>query len=355
MKKALVIMAALVVIASLAFADSSMGTWGRTSFEIAGGGAITQPSLVANGFGGPLWPSSPYQGLTFGFSSDKAAFNFKLEFNGASAAITLCDIYATLKVAPDLATVMVGKFGSGFDAFRKATAHPIHGYNQGDLGRFAGYGIIVDVAPKDSNFETAVMWEVNDPSGATEALQDIQQTALNTSFGVSYTLPSLLKLTAGSNVQGKIYPEQTERNIFVRATLLAVTNLDAFVAFKYTGLEKDSNPAVIDVLLGAQYTMDALTGILGVDVTNTTPVGGGTSTLAWAVQPEVSYKVGPVTPGLFAEVKSSTTASAPIVYEIEPYVVINDFGTRISLDYKASTQDGNRPEWAVVGSVTLGF
>jgi hypothetical protein len=369
MKKAILIMAALVVIGSLAFADFTTGMWGRTQFDIVGGSNWHSDILTGwdGATAGGLWPPKPRENLNWGFSSDKMAFNFTAYFD--STEMTMTNMYGTLKVAPDMATILIGEFkGDGWDTFRKTSPHPIHDLNNGNVGRFSGYGVIADIAPKGTGFETAVMIRTDVTTGNVGAASTTPQfkttdVLLNTDIAAAYTVPNMIKVTLGSTVDGKLAPtaETPVRDIFGRIEALMVPNLTAWLDVKYTGLEKINGvdpDQVINTELAGAYNMDALSIVLaaalGVDAPKT-----GDSTIAWEVRPEVYYNLGAITAGLYLDVIGSSVKDSTIAFTAEPYVKINDFNTRIALSITSSTTNDVVKDaeltWSIPVLIDFGF
>jgi hypothetical protein len=317
-------------------------------------------------------------------------FNFTAYFDGPQ--ITMTNLYGTLKLAPDMATVMIGEFnGDGFDNFRKTSPHPIHDMNNGNVGRMNGYGIIVDVAPKGTGFEAAVMFRTSvdvgnvgaDPQDPKDLVNthdvptsfiayNVTDVLLNTDVAVGYTVPNVIKVSVGSTVDGSLAPgydvvtnknlvSTPVRGIFGRVEALMVPNLTAWVDVNYTGLEKiqevDPTPAINGVL-AAGYNMDALSLVLGVNVNTSLPKDKDTI-IAWDARPEVYYNLGAITAGLFLDVKGSSIKDSTIAFTAEPWVKINDFNTRIAFTVSSSTTNdvvkSSELTWAIPVLIDFGF
>jgi hypothetical protein len=276
------------------------------------------------------------ENLDIAWSGDHTAF--KLTGYLQNTVLNWVNIQGTLKLMPDMFSVMIGRFdGDGFDAFRKTSPHPIRDVNNGNVGRFGGWGVIFDVAPKDSGFEAAVMLKTGDPTAAAEGFgsatepagstETIERTFTNTNVGFSYTVPNTVKITAGSTT-AKVY--RASRNIFGRVELLMVPNLTAWADVKYDGFDQATSVSNINAELAGAYDMKPLTIVLAATLASLDSVTG------FSVYPEVYYNVGALTVGLFAQVGTSDSSafSDTLVYAVEPYVKLNDFNTRISFMYK---------------------
>ena len=65
--------------------------------------------------------------------------------------------------------------------------------------------------------------------------------------------------------------------------------------------------------------------------------------------------MGMLSLGLYANVGGSSVANSGIAYEVEPYIKLNDFGLRVSFDYKSSTASGALSMWAIPVLIDWGF
>jgi len=361
MKKAVVLGVILLALGTLAYADASIGFgWGRTTFTIAQGemGDAASDDIITQW--GPDFPSAPRENLDIAWSGDHTAFKITGYLDGTQ--LGWVNIYGTLKLIPDMFSVMIGEFnGDGFDAFRKTSPHPIRDVNNDNVGRFNGYGVIFDIAPKDSGFEGAVMIKTGDPSGSKAFLIDptgspatIQQTFTNTNVGLGYTVPNTVKVVAGSTSEVEY---TASRNIFGRVEILMVPNLTLWVDAKYRGFDRDFS-AIKSEVAGA-YDMKPLTIVWAATVessdepTTTNPLGD--SVLTWNVYPEVYYDMGALTLGLYASVGGNDVADSGIAYGVEPYIKLDDFNTRISFMYSGSTADGATSTWKIPVMIDWGF
>jgi len=353
MKKAVVLGMILLALGTLAYAEgATVGFgWGRTTFTLATGESGTGASTdIMQGWGLNDFPMAPRENLDIAWSGDHTAFKITGYLDGT--VLSWVNIYGTLKLMPDMFSVMIGRFdGDGFDAFRRTSSHPIRDVNNGNVGRFSGYGIIADIAPKDSGFEAAVMYRTADPTAAG-APDLLANTYSNINFGASYTVPSLLKVTAGSDANG-LWPTP-DRSIFGRVELLMIPSLTLWADVAYFGLDKPSPaPTTISAELAAAYDMKPLVIVFaGTFVSDNDTVA---TVNTWAVYPEVYYDLGAFTLGLYAGVSGNDVANSGIGYQVEPYVKLNDFNLRISFSYAGSTATGAISTWEIPVMIDWGF
>jgi len=350
MKKAVVLGMILLALGTLAYADASIGFgWGRTTFTVASGFMGTGASTdITSGWGLADFPTAPRENLDIAYSGDHTGFHFTGYMDGT--VLSWVGIYGTLKLMPDMFSVLIGEFNNdGWDDFRKTSPHPIRDVHNGNVGRFNGYGIIGVLAPKDSGFEAAVMYKTADPTAAG-APNLIGGTAKNTNFGLSYTVPNTVKVVVGSTT-GAIDPLPVERNVFGRVELLMVPNLTLWADVKYEGFDVTPAVSIINAELAGAYDMKPLTivfaGVFG--------SAGTPAVSTWGVVPEVYYNMGAFTLGLYASVAGSSLAGSGIGYMVEPYVKLNDFNTRISFVYAGDTLAGSISTWRIPVMIDWGF
>lgn len=397
MKKAVVLGMILLALGCMAYADGvTVGMdFGRTQFNvIAGSGDSNVP--MTQGWVGPTaqFPTGQRLDMQFAWSNDKVGINITdYVSNGGSAADTIVNAYGTLKFVPDMFTVYIGEFnGDGWDHFRLDTAHPIHDVNNNNVGRFSGWGAILDLMPKDSGFEAALFAKLNDPGSV--ASQTLNQATSQYGVAASYTVPNTVKVQLGSTTFAQA--PASERNIFFSGQLLMVPNLTAWDNFYYAGFDaRPDKVSIFSDLLGISYDMKPLTLIvaawfgqnnmgLSQDVasgavsiggpgtpdyavknayvssdgkTNYGSLNGGDNYTTWALQPEVIYNMGAMSLGLYASVQGFITKidGTEMGYTIEPYVKLNDFGVRISFLYNKSMVKDTKATWEVPVLIDWGF
>jgi len=390
MKKAVVLGMILLAIGGMAFADGvTVGMdFGRTQFNLAsalsGNGLTSDQTAVRQGWIGPTeqFPTGQRLDIQLAWSNDHTGVNFTGYLGNAT--MSWVNAYGTLKLIPDMFTVQIGEqSGDGWDHFRWDSAHPIHDVDNHSVGRFSGWGAILDLMPKDTGFEAALYLHTGDPTangsysyfGATGgAVQQLANMASNYGFAASYMVPNLLKVQAGSQAFG-LYPTP-QRNIFAGVQLLAIPNLTAFDSFWYAGFDQATSVTIYSDELALSYDMKPLTLILaaffgqndfgGFSLSPAALPGvatpdysrgqnGGSDYTVWAVQPEVIYNMGMLSLGLYASIMSTSISNFGISYIVEPYVKLNDFGLRISFLYAGSTATNATSSWEIPVLIDWGF
>jgi len=384
MKKALVLGLILLALSSFAYADGgatvSFG-WGRTQFTLATSSSAAGATVQQGWYGvGVNWPNGIRQNLDLAWSNQYTGFNTTLYIGAPNAGgnnvlasipyINVQNLYGTLKLVPDMFAMYFGQFeGDGWDHFRLDSPHPIHDVNNSNVGRFFGWGLILDVAPKDSGFEAAAFVKVSDPSANGGKDLDLAEQASNYAVAASYTMPNMLKIMAGTNTFGfadGVTPGGSHRNIFASVQLLMVPNLTLWDEFYFAGFDIPSpaNYSIWSDELAGQYVMDKLTIVLaaffGGNSAGGSPDYSGAPLLignytAWAVDPEIYYNVGVANIGLYASIAGTSIANSGIGYYIEPYVKLNNFGLRVSFGYIGSSAAGAISKWEVPIVVDWGF
>lgn len=355
MKKLLVVLLALTCLSALSFADGvTVGMdFARSQFNLAsqvGSGDISQGAVDPTGD----FPSNQHRiDVQLAWSSDHAAMNLTGYIGHTNTnPIEFVNAYGTLKLVPDMFKVLIGRMaGDGFDAFRWDSAHPIHDVDNNSIGRFAGWGIIADLAPKDSGLEVALFLKDGDAAAtAPNALNlPIGQSATNYDIAASYTVPNLLTVQAGSTTFATASVPYTagmsDRNIFAGVKLLMVPNLTLFDSFWYKGF--DVQPTALTIWkdeLAAQYVMGPLTIVLAVLYGSDNTLGTSSVATLLQIYPEVYYNMGMITLGLYAGYEMDSIQGVTnngSVIDVEPYIKLNDFGLRLSFHYQSKTLVGS--------------
>jgi len=388
MKKAVVLGVILLVLGCMAYADGGVTVgldFGRSQFVLAqgtsaSGAPITEGWAPLDG----TFPTVQRYDMQFAWSNDHVGINMtaytqpfmqmltEQKSNGlAGVGIDWVNMYGTLKLVPDMFTAYLGRFeGDGWDHFRLDSDHPIHDMDNNSIGRFVGWGMILDLMPKDSGFDGAVFLKTADPTGV--AIQTavnqytFAQTATDWEIAGSYTVPNTVKISAGSTTfstyQG--YGTSSERNIFGRVEILMVPNLSLWDQTYYAGWDrKPSKVTIVSSELGLDYNMKPLQIILAAFLgENSNAYGGGSvdysgapNYTAWAAFPELIYNMGAVSLGLYAGIGGTNVSGSGVSYQLEPYVKLNDFGLRVSFHYLGNSASGAISQWEIPIIVDWGF
>jgi len=424
MKKAVVLGMILLALGTFAFADGGVTVgmdFGRTQFNIAngatGGGANTvlgdntASTAILQNWGPGLagFPQGERIDFQFAWSNQYTGVNSTFYIGNDKTnptAISVVNLYGTLKLVPDMFTIYIGEFnGDGWDHFRMDSNHPIHDVNNANVGRFGGWGMILDLMPKDTGFEVAAFAKTADPTVKGNTItQQLSQYAV----AASYTVPNMVKVIAGTNTFG-LYSDTeatsviglttpAERNIFASVSLLMVPNLTLWDEAYLAGFDMNfpsgtsygpnalSTYTIWSNEVAAQYVMDKLTIVLAAFIGSnsaggspdypyqkTADVLASTASaslrainlnkdyIAWAIDPEVYYNAGVATVGIYGSVSGNTTDSANteylsgISYYVEPYVKLNNFGLRVSFGYSGGTASNHVSQWEVPILIDWGF
>jgi hypothetical protein len=392
MKKIFILIAALVVLSSLAYADVGAGIWGRTVF-IAAYGTNTPDGYDARIYQGwgPDWGNGSQMGISVWWTSDIMEYHFKLKYdNNDIGAGAMCpEAYGIIKLMPDFGLTLQLGYREEQNDFRETTPVTFHDLNAGNCGRLNGWAATVMVEPPDMGLKVGLQWRMPLGGGAL-GLEDlpIQYNLYNVGLAASYTMPDLVKVTVGTTIDGEawqgddgaLFPNQT-RNIFGRIHLLMVPDLTLWLLAKYTGLEpaledaeavdvdgdgtddatsyNDNN--VIELLLGAKYVMGDISIAGSGDVTMTMPKDtdiDGTTSIEVNVDP--SYDLGNLVVGAVVGTKMTMMEDVDISPEIyvEPYVKIPDFSMNIAFKYDMNAdQDADTDDfaWSIPVQVDFSF
>jgi len=377
MKKAILLIAALLVCGSLAFADYSIGCWGRTVFNMAGGSSAAN-SQVSLGWG-PNWGGQDLtrMGVTLSFSSSSLSFKITEYFNGAPTSgnsnFDLVNMYGSCKVIPDMLTVIVGRVrGDGFDDFRGNGPNPNSDQNN-NLGRMAGWGLWIVFQPKDLGLEIAVNmmtpppgtqpgynvhWEIG---GGFATPYRWEQQLHNINVAGSYTIPDIARITLAFMNQcvgdNTVFVSDWTANeslyeIYGRVDLLAITGMTLYVDGAYTGFEL-TRLQNLQLDLGFGYKIGDLGLYLVGKFNLPLETAGGDPSVAANL--EVTYGLKPITLGLIVGTNISFTPGSNMQIAFQPYVTLDDVSLRISFNYQLNTDGVTDNTWNVPIHFTFSF
>jgi hypothetical protein len=408
MKKIVLLLAALVLISSLAYADVGVGIWGRTVFILAHGSnpAEGDDAVVYQGWG-PDWGGAggPQMGIAVWWTSDLMEYHFKYKYNNNDAGGAMIpEAWGLLKILPAYGlTVQLG-YREEQNDFRETTPTTFHDMNAVNCGRMNGYSAVVMVEPPDMGLKVGLQWRMPlginipdpadlDPSDGIDQLtidMPLQYNIYNIGIGVSYTVPDMVKITVGSMVDNEawqgdsdvLFPNQT-RNIFGRIHLLMVPDLTLWLLAKYTGLEPESVDAemvdlngdgvddlagpsndntVIELLLGAKYVMGDFSIASGIDFKMTTPKADDSisvSDIHANIDP--AYNLGNMVVGavigMMMQMDDDDVDEGVGLY-LEPYVKIPDFNMTIAFKYAMNNDlnpDTDDYSWSIPVQVDFSF
>jgi len=348
MKKAILLIAALLMVGSLAFADIGFGMWGRTVFQLAGG--ATGSSVITQGWG-PNWGGNgPRMGLDLNASGEKMDYKISFQFNGD--AVNYPNIYGTVKFIPDLLSVLVGKIsGDGWDTFRQTSPNPNSDVNNDNIGRMDGWGIIIAVSPKDSGFDAALQWKTPAPTGSQTEF-NIEDQIYNINAAAAYAIANIVKISAGwQSTPGTVNPTNTSNyNLWVRAELLAVENLTLWVDGRFYGFGTVTALSM-KYVLGAGYKMDTFAIYLGAFFA----VPANSTALAMGANLEAIVDLGDISVGGIVKFGIPDFSVTGMTIDVQPYVQLDDFGTRIAFEFGYNTAGAGSYTWAVPVYFTFSF
>jgi hypothetical protein len=231
MKKALVVLLALVLGAGLLFAaDAKWGAWIE--------GDVVLYDSAGNAYIGPSWISGgAYNTLSLAYSEDNYGFAMTSEFDANAWGGGLRDITGWYKLFNGMVKLTAGKIRTRAyepTSFVEGSAVVTRLFN-------AEWGALVDFMPvKGLSIGVGAQY----PSGAAAA-----DYANNVLFGASYDLENLAKVSATYSLK----TDQLSASVEVKA----VKGLPFFVQFMY-----NTNTSAMKALLSASYTMDKLSAAL---------------------------------------------------------------------------------------------
>jgi hypothetical protein len=388
MKKIVLLLAALVLFSSFVYADVGVGIWGRDVFILALGSnpAEGADAVVYQGWG-PDWGGAggPQMGIAVWWTSDLMEYHFKYKYNNNDVAGSMIpEAWGLLKLMPAYGITLQLGYREEQNDFRETTPVTFHDMNAVNCGRMNGWSAVVMIEPPDMGLKVGIQYRM--------PLSDmqLQYNIYNIGIGASYTVPEMVKITVGSMVDAEawegdgdaLFPSQT-RNIFGRIHLLMVPDLTLWLLVKYTGLEPESVDAemvdldgdglddvagpsndntVIELLLGAKYSMGDFSIASGIDFKMTTPkADGATSTSNIEANIDPAYNLGKMAVGAVIGLKMEMDddgVDEGVGLYLEPYVKIPDFNMNISFKYAMNNDlnpDTDDYSWSLPVQVDFSF
>ncbi|MBN1699640.1 MAG: hypothetical protein JW881_19130 [Spirochaetales bacterium] len=360
MKKALLVLVALIFIGSLAMADVGVGIWGRTRFYLAQGSDASDD--ITQGWG-PDWsgPGGPQMGIAVWWTSDMLEYHFKIKYNSNEGLINnLNEAYGLLKIMPEL-TIQIG-YREEYDTFRETTPTTFNDLNAENVGRLNGWSILATITPME-NLVAAIQYRVP----VADAL--LEDNVTNTAVCASYTMPDMLKITLGTVLNGTEWKSDADilaggpenfRSVFTRIHALMVPNMTLWLLIKFTGPFEDEadNPAnVLVALVGAKYSMDAFSVGAGIefDYVALKDADLGDPEMAYIVVIEPEYNLGKAAIGMNAKIAGTSVEGSGLGINVIPYVKLPDFSTTIYFDYSMNTEIDDSGTWKLVSSTDFSF
>jgi hypothetical protein len=268
MKKAIFIIAALVVFTSFTFAQASVGAWGRAIWTpIAGGGGEDMDSLMTEH---ASWGWSPRVGMTISGSSDNVGFQADFNVDAGNGGTVGVGDNAKIWVKPiDMLTIQAGVFYDdtlrgnacfgAWDWLRYANAYGIAALGMAGedaifdrIGINGNANIEIALAPIEGVY---IFWSTNKIKG-TE--MEIMEALAASQFGAGYTIEGIGQIRA-QYVGEQKYSSADSGYINAAFKLTMVEGLLIDLGIRYWMETGEQTGRMMKIALYASYTMDALT------------------------------------------------------------------------------------------------
>ncbi|MEJ5190095.1 MAG: hypothetical protein WHT84_12850 [Breznakiellaceae bacterium] len=246
MKKALVFLLVLSLVGTMAFAEITVGGWGRIDFIT---GSNTTNDTVAM-YTGPSWASGARVGINFAGKSDNMGFNLNIDSNGGNTLAVGDQAKITAKIN-DMLTIELGK-AQGDKLRGKLGGHQLIGSAGDENAIFKRFyptmGTLINLTPVEGLYIGTAL----DPNASTED-KTAEVVMKNVQAGAGYTIPDV----GLARVQYLGSNNDDARFVQVAFQLTAVKNLNADVGAKFAlGKAQHSASGAVS------YSADAL-GVMG--------------------------------------------------------------------------------------------
>lgn len=257
MKKAVFVIAALVVFTSFTFAQASVGAWGRGIFVPAAGGEDMVMDTQAS------WGGAPRIGVTISGSSDNVGF--QLDFNGDNDGIGAGDQQKIWVKLFDMLTISVGRVlddtlrgNAVFGAWNWVRYDVIDGEDaifvrvRDQVTTYHGSNVVIALAPVEGAYIFASWYNI---LGVTALIEDNLPLG---QFGGGYTIEGIGQI----RVQYLGLPTVIDEDWGIINAAFKLTMVEGLVIDIGGGIPTDSDQAgglTAVIALYASYAMDALT------------------------------------------------------------------------------------------------
>jgi hypothetical protein len=257
MKKAVLIIAALVIFTGVAFSQATIGAWGRGVFCVLGGGMEGEEILIAEH---ASWGWSTRVGVTISATSDNVGF--QLDFNGDGGGIGAGDQQKIWVKPIDMLTVTIGRSyddtlrgNACFGAWDWLRYNVIDGEDAifSRVGITGQSNIEIALAPAEGAYVFAA---TNGILGGDAEVSGME-AATKAQFGLGYTISGIGQIRlqyVGEAKYGK--PDSGYVNAAFKLTMVEGLLVD-LGGFVWT--EEDQKTADMKFAVYAKYGMDALT------------------------------------------------------------------------------------------------
>jgi len=272
MKKAVLLIAALVIFGSFAFGQATVGAWGRGLFTVLGGGGDNTDILAGDLVS---WGGAPRIGMTISGTSDNVGFqaDFNVDNNGVAAGDN-----QKIWVKPfDMLTIQIGQFfddtlrgNAVFGAWnwlRYATNNGLVGNYPNSMdgedsifvrvwntnANYLGSNFEIAVTPVEGAYIYAAMSQILSSRMSIEAVAALGQ------YGAGYTIEGIGQIRVqyvGEKSFTAITPSSGYINAAFKLTMIEGLTVDLGVFYP---TEQDQKSYDIKAALYASYVMDALT------------------------------------------------------------------------------------------------
>jgi len=246
MKKALVFLLVLSLVGTMAFAEITVGGWGRIDFIT---GSNTTNDTVAM-YTGPSWASGARVGINFAGKSDNMGFNLNIDANGSNALAIGDQAKITAKIN-DMLTIELGK-AQGDKLRGKLGGHQLissAGDEDAIFKRFyPTMGTLINLTPVEGLYIGAAL----DPNTSTEN-KTAEVVMKNIQVGGGYTIPDV----GLARVQYIGSDNDNARFVQAAFQLTAVKELNVDIGGKFA-----LGAAQHTVTGAASYSADAI-GVMG--------------------------------------------------------------------------------------------
>jgi hypothetical protein len=260
MKKAVLLIAALLVFGSFAFGQATVGAWGRGLFTVYGGGGEDSDILVQDLVS---WGNPPRIGMTISGTSDNVGF--QADFNVDNNTLAAGDNQKIWVKPFDMLTVQIGQFfddtlrgNAVFGAWNWLRYDKIDGEDAifarvwNTAAPWTGSNFEIALTPTEGAYIFAAMSQILGSAQTIESAMAVGQ------YGAGYTIEGIGQIRV-QYVGEATYVKASSGYINAAFKLTMIDGLTVDLGVDYWMECPDQTDQQFKAALYASYVMDALT------------------------------------------------------------------------------------------------
>jgi hypothetical protein len=330
MKKSVVILLVLALVATSAFADVSWGAWCRTGLDLVSITGTNDPVMSVN----PGWANGNRIGLSFSGTGKEFGFNVNVDTNGGNAVAVGDQAKLWWKPADflklEIGKIQVDNLRGSASSMNFSGAYGAGGEDEIFQRLYPKMGLAIELTPVEGLFAAYAI-------DATTTYPTLLANDLARSqFQVGYTIKDIAMIRA--QYIGNVGDAQNFVQVAAKVLALGSMGITADVGAKIplnnaTTLATLNDPYLIEGYV--HYSKDALTARIRAKAQIAAETGYYTNVGVYAMG---MYKIIPLISagieGGFQSDTTSATATADPAFNVDPFIRFNAAGGTVTLAFE---------------------